>query len=210
MNKKRELFTSLLYIAITLLYDSKVKYGKARKYIYSIFTEELEEVKNSTFKHKDDFLSVADNIIGLEISLTDEEKEVILNSLVKEVYSAVYNLKAYSNKKNALSKRQEYKIEYILKDALAKSVIMYLQDKEMGEKYKKAYLHFKKDISQFAEHNYLLAEIVSSNDYDTDTVDEIIQSRKKELGNITSKYKNIFNITNNSLISVWEEERITA
>src|SRR6056297_2489732 len=100
MNKKRELFTSLLYIAITLLYDSKVKYGKARKYIYSIFTEELEEIKNSTFKHKDDFLSVADNIIGLEISLTDEEKEVILNSLVKEVYSAVYNLKAYSNKKN--------------------------------------------------------------------------------------------------------------
>jgi hypothetical protein len=210
MKKERELFTSLIYIAITMLYDSKVKYGKARKYIYQIFTGELEEVKSSTFKHKDDFLSVVKNIDNLGISLTDEEKEVILNSLVKEVYSAVYNLKAYSNNDNALVKRQEYKTEYILKDALAKSVIMYLQDKELGEKYKKAYLHFKKDISQFTEHNYLIAELVSSNDYDAEVIGEIIESRKKELENIMSKYKNIFNVTKESLISVWEEEKIVA
>jgi len=210
MSEKRKLLISLIYASITLAYDSKLKKETTKKIVWHMLAGDELSLEKAKFKYRDELVNVMKHVNELEVELTKEKRIIASNNFVEEVYSFIDYLKDYNDKSKSIVVRQKIKLDYLIKEALCEVTKKYIIDEELGKKYKRAYIEYKKDITKYNEYNLMFIDAVTIDENDKEMISDVKEQRKLEMVKVFKKYKNIFKLTKDSFKSVFEEDLVKA
>lgn len=187
-----------MFIVITLLNQNKVKYGEACNIVESILNNNKVMIKNKDISEEINVLCKGTNL------LSDNDKIIIKDSLLKEWYLMEQYLTKLEDKTASYVERERSNYNYVIKDILIRVLMTYLL-KDIN--VKKEYLAFKNDYREYSKHLKNIADILDTNNkkvIDTQ-LKKALEDRKAAAKCIIEKYK-LIPIYETDLRSVVERE----
>lgn len=187
-----------MFLLITLLSENKVKYGEACNIVESILNNNKVLIKNKDISEEVNLLSK-----NIEL-LSDDDKRIIKDSLLKEWYLMEQYLTKLEDKTASYVERERNHYMYVVKDVLIRVLMSYLLK---GVNVKKEYLAFMNDYKNYSKYLKNIADILDTNNkkaIDTQ-LKKALEDRKHAAQCIIEKYSSI-PIYETDLRSILERE----
>lgn len=210
MNKKT--LVRNIYVLCCHLSDEGVPYGKAREIIYKALNDDFSFIGLLPKHIGEDFLSLHQHIQEFLEILSEDDKRLIVNNVLKELYLMVQYLEKIEKEKS-LRKRELAKYNSSLKSATIVILLTYLED---GKSFQNEFNVFKVEYKKYAS-DFIgpLVKLIESKQ--TEQAESLLIERKAEAYKIASKYSFIDEVDmrtvyeddevyNRTIISMTEEE----
>lgn len=198
MNKKA--LVRSIYMLCCILSDSDVPYNKAKEIIYRAINNDFSFIGMLPADALDHFLSLHSHILEYLISLNENDKKVIVNNTIKELYLMLQYLNQINTEKDQ-RKRELAKYNSTLKSATIIVLLTYIED---GISLKDEFNSFKDEYKKYAtEFIGPLAKLIDSENFEE--ARNLLINRNAEAYKISSRYSFV-DITD--LRTAWEDDEI--
>lgn len=207
MKSKAHYFNAIAVAIYTLL--PKVKLNTARKFLENMMQYNSISIPEEVIEDKDILVKINEAFIEGTNLFTDQEKKLIIDNYLREIYSKAYNNDRAWDNTLSYVKRQEHHLMSIKNEAKVILLSKYIRD---NKNIKNEYENFSKDLFACSSHYKtisIIADDIQINGYKNElkeVLKKAIAERKRNAKELYNKYGKLFSFTEVDLSSIVESE----
>jgi hypothetical protein len=205
----RKSIVSLIYVAICIFIESKLKLEFCKSFLKDLLSDNVDNKQLSIMGDNGKILmNFANDFKGSGVSFDEQQKDIIINHLAKDVYASMYYMEQSVNKSLSYQDRQKAKDISIIREALCICLKEFLEDSSRDAEIKATYNSFKWDFESYKINTQLIIDMITNNPSDNEGIREAIKERIKEAKKLIEKYGERYRIGDFTLRSVLEDDII--
>lgn len=199
---EKKILINCIYILCCELAEKKVPFSKGQEILLMALNNDLAFLGIIPKEASENFTDIHLDIQEHLNLISDGDKKIIVENLLKEVYLMVDYLEKSYNYSLTFRERDIARYFSNLKNVAIGVLITFLEE---GRSLKNEFKDFKKDYNKYAsQHIGVIAKILDSN---KSGLDKAIINRKFAAKELIYKYKSL-SITDTNLRSIWENDKI--